>query len=330
MTTPPLHKRVKRFVRYLLIRALLVPIQLVPLRLASWLGERLGALAFVLARSERRKTLASLAVGYPEKSETEREALARQCFRHIGRSVMEMVCIEQFDARRHEYVEWEPASRAAMDAALARGKGVVFVTGHVGNWELLARYVALEDYPAAVIGKEASDPRTTKLIEGFRASGKLRVIWRGSSGAAKEMLRALKGNSILGILIDQDTKVQSVWVPFFGRLAKTPRAAADLALRTGAAPMLGFCTRVGPLRYRITMRELERPALEGEAAVTALTAELTRGIEEQIRAHPEQWVWMHQRWKSPPPAPQGPPSAPPSETPASGSTTGAGVNGGGS
>ena len=296
----PLYKRVKRFVRYLFIRACLVPLQWLPLGLASWLGERVGLFTFTFVRSQRRKALASIGTAYPERSEAERLELARESFRHLGRSVMEMVCIAKFDARRHELVEWVPEARAAMDAALARGKGVVFVTGHFGNWELLARYVALEDYPAAVIGKELSDPRSTKLIERFRASGKLRVIWRGSQGAAKDMLRALKSNSILGILIDQDTKVQSVWVPFFGKLAKTPRAAADLAIRTGAVPMLGFCTRVGPLRYRITMQEVALPTLEGEAGVTALTAELTRGIEGQIRAHPEQWVWIHQRWKSPP------------------------------
>lgn len=298
---PPLAKRVKRFVRYLFIRAWLVPLQLIPLGAASWLGERLGLFVFTFIGSQRRKALASITTAYPEKAEAERRALARESFRHLGRSVMEMVCIRQFDARRHTLVEWEPKARAAMDAALARGKGVVFVTGHVGNWELLARYVALEDYPAAVIGKELSDPRSTKLVENFRASGKLRVIWRGSQGAAKEMLRALKGNSILGILIDQDTKVQSVWVPFFGKLAKTPRAAADLAIRTGAVPMLGFCTRVGPLKYRITMETLPLPALEGEEAVVCLTTDLTKGIENQIREHPEQWVWIHQRWKSPPP-----------------------------
>lgn len=290
----------KRFVRYLFIRVCLVPLQLIPLRAASWLGERVGLLAFTLVRSQRRKALASLTTAYPEKGEAERMQLARESFRHLGRSVMEMVCIRQFDARRHVLVEWLPEARAAMDSALARGKGVVFVTGHLGNWELLARYVALENYPAAVIAKELSDPRTTKLVENFRASGKLRVIWRGSQGSAKEILRALKGNSILGILIDQDTKVQSVWVPFFGKPAKTPRAAADLALRTGAVPLLGFCTRVGPLRYRITMQEIALPSLEGEAAVTALTAELTRGIELKIRENPEQWVWIHQRWKSQP------------------------------
>ncbi|MDP3154007.1 MAG: lysophospholipid acyltransferase family protein [Archangium sp.] len=291
----------KRFVRYLFIRAFLLPVQLIPLRAASWLGERLGLMVFTLVGSQRRKALASITTAYPEKTEAEHRELARESFRHLGRSVMEMVCIRQFDARRHALVEWMPEARAAMDSALARGKGVVFVTGHVGNWELLARYVALENYPAAVIGKELSDERTTHLLERFRASGKLRVIWRGRQGAAKEMLRALKGNAILGILIDQDTKVQSVWVPFFGKPAKTPRAAADLAIRTGAVPMLGFCTRVGPLKYRITMKALALPALEGEAAVMALTSELTQGIEAQIREHPEQWVWIHQRWKSPPP-----------------------------
>lgn len=290
----------KRFVRYLFIRACLAPLQLIPLRAASWLGERAGLLVFSLVGSQRRKALASITTAYPEKTGAERLQLARESFRHLGRSVMEMVCIRQFDARRHVLVEWMPEARAALDSALARGRGVVFVTGHVGNWELLARYVALENYPAAVIAKELSDPRTTRLVENFRASGKLRVIWRGSQGSAKEILRALKGNSILGILIDQDTKVQSVWVPFFGKPAKTPRAAADLALRTGAVPLLGFCTRVGPLRYRITMQQVTLPSLKGEAAVTALTAELTRGIELKIREHPEQWVWIHQRWKSPP------------------------------
>ena len=298
--TPPLRKRVKRFIRYVFVRMLLVPLQLLPLRAASWLGERLGVLAFALARGERRKALASLQTAMPERTEAERFQLARECFRHIGRSAMETVAIQQFDSRRAEFIDWEPESRAAMDSALARGKGVVFVTGHFGHWELLARHVALENYPAAVIGKEASDPRTTKLIERLRTAGRLRVIWRGSQGSAKEMLRALKGNSILALLIDQDTKVQSVFVPFFGKLAKTPRAAADLTLRTGAAPLLGFCTRVGPLKYRITMRELPLPTSEGEEAVLALTTAFTQGIEDQIRAHPEQWVWMHQRWKSRP------------------------------
>ena len=297
---PPL-KRLRRLLRYLALRGLLIPLRVLPLAFVSRLGAQLGLWAFTLIPSQRNKALASLQVAYPAMPEIERSALARASFEHLGRTVAEMVCIEHFDARRHELVEWPAEARAVMDNALSKGKGVVFVTGHLGNWELLARHVALEGYPAVVIGKEMSDERTTALLEDFRRSGKVEVIWRGRPGSAKAMLRALKSNSILGLLIDQDTKVQSLWVPFFGRLAKTPRAAADLALRTGAAPLVGFCIRTGHLRYRISMEAIPLPEGDGEVAVEALTATLTSAIENRIRAHPDQWVWVHQRWKSPPP-----------------------------
>jgi KDO2-lipid IV(A) lauroyltransferase len=283
------------------VRALLALVAQLPLRLAARLGAKVGALAFRVAGRERAKALASLQMAFPLATPGEREDLARRAFIHWGTTAGELACVRQLDARRDELIEWPEEDRARMDSALARGKGVVFVTGHVGNWEILARHVALSGYPCAVIGREASDPRTTQLIERFRSDGKLRVIWRGHRGAAKDMLRTLRGNGVLGLLIDQDTRVQSVWVPFFGHAAKTPRAAADLALRTKAVPILGFAIRVGEGRFRLSMREVPLPPGDGEEAVLALTAELTRGIEEQIRAHPEQWVWMHERWKSPPP-----------------------------
>jgi KDO2-lipid IV(A) lauroyltransferase len=290
-------------VRYGLVRAVIGLLGLLPLTWASALGAAVGSVAAVLARGERRKALAGLARAFPEKPEAERLALMRACFRHLGRMALELVCVRQLDARIDDWVEWPAESRQAFDDALARKKGVVFVTGHVGNWELLARRAGLAGYPVFTIAREASDPRTTALIERFRGSGGVRPIWRGKgASAAKEMLRALKAGAFLGLLIDQDTKVQSVWVPFFGHPAKTPRAAADLALRTGAAVLTGFCHRVAPHRYRIVMREVSPPEGDGEALVTALTAKLTQGIEAAIREHPEQWVWMHERWKSPPDA----------------------------
>lgn len=299
---PPFRKRVKRAVRYGLVRALLALLGRLPLTWASGLGAVVGRLGYALARKERKKALASLARAFPEKPDAEREALARACFAHLGRMALELACVKQLDRRVDEWVDWTPESRAAFDAALARKQGVVFVTGHVGNWELLARRAGLAGYPVFTIAREASDPRTTALIEKVRASGGVKPIWRGRPSAAKQMLRTLKSGAFLGILIDQDTRVQSVWVPFFGHLAKTPRAAADLALRTGAAVLTGFCHRVAPHRYRIVMREVPVPEGDGDAAVTALTATLTKAIEDAIREHPEQWVWMHERWKSPPDA----------------------------
>ena len=283
--------------RYALLRVGVAVLGALPLAWASALGRLLGSLAYALAGGERTKALESLQRAYPEKSAPERAALARDCFRHLGRCVFELVCIEQLDREVDAWVRWSPNDRAVLDGALARRKGVVFVSGHLGSWELLARRVSLAGYPCQTIAKETTDARTTALIEKFRASSNLRSIWRGRSGAAKAMLRALKEGQILGLLIDQDTDVQSVWVPFFGHLAKTPRAAADLALRTGAAVVMGFCRREADGRYQLSMRELPTQGLEAEA----LTARMTAEIEAAERAAPEQWVWMHRRWKSPPP-----------------------------
>jgi len=299
---PPLAKRLKRFLRYLLVRAALALVHPMPLGLARWLGVRFGTLAFLVAGGERRKALKSLARAFPEKSEAERLALARACFRHLGTAMFEVGCTAALDRELKQLVAWPQEDRGVLEAALARGKGVVFVSGHVGNWELLARRVASEGFPCQSIAKETSDPGLTALVERFRARGGVRSIWRGQEGAARHMLRALKGGEILGLLIDQDTKVQSFFVPFFGELAATPRAAADLAIRTGAAVVVGFCQREAN-GYRLTMEEVPLPTEQDrEAAALALTAALSQRIEAAIRRAPEQWVWMHQRWKTRPEA----------------------------
>ena len=298
----PWPKRARRYLRYLGVRAAVGLVGLLPLELASRLGASLGALAYRLAWGERAKALASLARAFPEATGPQREVLARRAFAHLGAAACELACVRQLDAHPEARVDWPAEDRAVLDRALARGHGVLFITGHVGNWEVLARRMTLAGYPLTAIGKEASDPHTTALVADLRRRGGVGVLWRGAPGAARQMLRTLRGNGILGLLIDQDTRVQSVWVPFFGHLAKTPRAAADLALRTGAVPVLGFAVRTGPARYRLQLEEVPLPSGEGEAAVLALTARFNQGIEAVIRSHPEQWVWMHQRWKSPPPA----------------------------
>ncbi|ATB31009.1 lysophospholipid acyltransferase family protein [Melittangium boletus] len=299
---PPLAKRLKRFLRYLLVRGVLGFVSALPLGFARWLGAGFGRFAFAVAGGERRKALKSLTRAFPEKSDAERQALARASFRHLGMAAFEVGATTSLDANLEQLVRWEAADRAVLEAALARGKGVVFVSGHVGNWELLARRIARAGYPSQSIAKETTDPRLTALVERFRAQGGVRSIWRGQDGAARAMLRALKAGEILGLLIDQDTRVQSLFVPFFGELAATPRAAADLALRTGAAVMVGFCQREGD-GYHLWTEEVAWPAgPDREADALGLTAALSARIEAAIRRAPEQWVWMHQRWKTRPPA----------------------------
>jgi KDO2-lipid IV(A) lauroyltransferase len=201
-----------------------------------------------------------------------------------------------------DYVRLDPASREVLMNLLARRRGVILVTGHIGNWELLARGLTAEGFPLYAIGKRSYDERFTVLIKKFRDQGNVKTIWRGDSEAFEKMVAVMKENSILGLLLDQDTSVQGVFVPFFDCPAHTPSAAAVLARRTGAAIITVFNYREPEGCLRIVGEELT-PADDDEfgRAVVRDTAAMTARIEAHIRAHPTEWVWMHRRWKTRPP-----------------------------
>jgi KDO2-lipid IV(A) lauroyltransferase len=169
------------------------------------------------------------------------------------------------------------------------------------------RVPMLGGWPAATIAKATPDARLNALIERSRAGGGVETLWREDPATARAMIRCFKQNKILGILIDQDTQVQGVFVPFFGRLAYTPRAAADLALRFRAPVIVGTCRRRGPRPghgHEVTAVEIayDPDAPDREAEAVRLTAACTAVLEEAIRRNPPEWVWMHERWKTVPPA----------------------------
>lgn len=299
MATPVL-KRAKRYLRYLAVRAAIGLVRRVPLRFAQRIGRGFGTLAFAVAAGERRKMLASLAQAFPEATDAQRRQLARDSFRHLGTMAFEMVCVAQLAPALEDWVEWPDADQEALRSALAQGKGVVFVTGHIGNWELLGWRIA-KVAPLYAVGKSPPDERLGEQIAQLRADGGIQSIWRGDPSAARKLLGALKGNGVLCMLIDQDTRVQNVFVPFFGRLAATPRSAADFALRTGAAAMVGYIHKQPSGKYRLRTYPVEAPSTgDREADAVALTAAFSRELEQAIRQAPEQWVWMHQRWKTRP------------------------------
>lgn len=298
MARPPLRKRIKRSLRTYFLRALFVLLRLLPLRVALALGRRGGGAAYRLLGGERRRSLEHLAIAFPEKSPEEREVIARESFRSLGELALEIIQIRKIERRIERYVEFEEGAEEALEAA-RRGKGVVAVTGHIGNWELLFRRIVRSGREAYAVGAELSHGGLTAMVEQVRGPG--RTIWRGAEGSAKKLLRAFREDAYLAMLIDQDTKVQGVFVPFFGKLAHTPRAAADLALRTGASILTIFIHRRPDGGHRIGARELEwESSGDGEVDAFELTARMTAAIEEEIRKVPHEWVWMHRRWKTRP------------------------------
>ncbi len=287
----PLRKRLRRAARYPLLRAAIFLVGLLPLPLALALGAAFGRLAFALARGERRRAIEHLAVAFPERSEAERAVMARASFEELGRCLFEACQAQRLDARLDRYVRWPEEEIAALRALLAEGRGGLFVTGHVGNWELLARRIVREGFDHVVVTRESGDRRLAGMIERFRARGGVRAVGRGSGmGAMREILSALRRGALLGLLLDQDTRVQGIQVPFFGRLAHTPVVAEELASRTGAPIVVGFIHREPGGGHRLHTERLEGPA-EGA------TARLTARLEAEIRGQPRDWVWMHRRWK---------------------------------
>lgn len=300
-------KWLKNTVIYLLARILMGFVRCLSwkssLRFGRWVGRR----AYRRARKARETVHANLARAYHEMPSEKREELARAVFEHFGMAAAECINIRKLKDLT-DYVEMEPASRKVMDDVLSRGRGVVYTSAHCGNWELMARALARYGYPVNTIGRQSYDRRFTRLIDQFRREGAVNTLWRGEPDLLERMAAVLKKGELMGLLIDQDTKVPGVWVPFFGKSAHTPTAAALVARKTSAPIVTGFNQRLPQGGYRIVVTEYTPSNhAQDREAVFEDTRQLTARIEAHVRLYPEEWVWMHERWKTRPASPAQPP-----------------------
>jgi KDO2-lipid IV(A) lauroyltransferase len=301
----PFRKRFRRAVRSVVLVARLRAVSLIPLGPALRMGGWGGAAAYRLFGKTRRLALLHLEQAFPEKTEAERQAIARQMFVNLGRAAMEITAIRSYDHRLEGYVGL--TNGELLLEMKARGKGIVFVTGHLGNWELIARRVARAGVPNSAIAKRGDDFRLMGLIEEWRLTGQVTTLWREDASTGRAIIKLLKGGGGLGLLVDQNTDIQGVFVPFFGRLAHSARAPADLALRFGSPILVGTGHRRGPdagdgLELEFTEILHDANAPDREAEVVRVTAACQAVLEDAIRRYPSDWVWMHRRWKTRPEA----------------------------
>jgi KDO2-lipid IV(A) lauroyltransferase len=216
---------------------------------------------------------------------------------HLGKGLLEVMLITP--RRLDQIVEFRGAE--ALHTAIGIGKGVIYVTGHIGNWEIMGHAVAAR-YNLSVIATPIEPEQLNDMIVGLRAGMGVRTILRSRPGASRELVRVFKENRIMGILIDQDTDVESAFVEFMGRPAWTPTAAASMALKFGAPVIFGYIHRTRDNRHLVTIEgplELLQTG-DREKDIIANTAMLTKKMEDAIRRNPEQWVWMHRRWRRQP------------------------------
>ena len=269
----------------------------IPLRTGQRLGRILGSLAWHVARRERRKALAHLAVAFPDWDDARRTETARAAFRHLGMCVFELAWLPNMTAESREKTTLFDGLDRVLEI-IDGGNGIIIFTAHCGNWEWLSYATSMSGRPASVLQRERDSPEMNRWITELRLRSGMRTIDRGSPASARQMIEAVRRGGILGFVMDQNIRTESVKVPFFGRPAPTPIGPARFAVRTEAWVTVGVIERLPDGRHHARFTEPFQCKRTDDPV--ALTAMVTREIEAQIRRVPAQWVWMHDRWKERP------------------------------
>jgi KDO2-lipid IV(A) lauroyltransferase len=290
----PLRNRIE-LAAYLVLRSLF---RALPLRLADGLGRSVALLYRLLDGRRRRLVDRNLALAFPEKSPSEVDRLAKQVFGHLGSLAADLFRSEKEPIERLlsriEIIGLEHARAAA-----ASGRGVFFSTPHFGNWEWAALATGAQGFPVTIVARPLDNPLLEARLTAMREKSGCHIV--SKRDAARTLLRTLRSGGLVGILADQRAQPpDGMAVPFFGRPALTTTSIARLAGRTGALFLPVVCLRVAPGRYRLVYSEpLDMTTLPPEErGVEKLTALVTALVESQVRAAPEQWLWLHDRWRS--------------------------------
>ena len=273
----------------------------IPLGLAFLLGDTLGSVAFRLDKKRRKIALDNLDLAYGSSlSPAGKEAVIKALYRHLFRMLFEFMRIPWLKRESLKgYVECEGEDN--LKDALAKGKGVILLTAHFGNWELLGAYMGLNGYTLDVVAREVDNPAFEEFVKWTRTRCGNRVIYKQRS--MRKLLKCLGGNGIATILLDQNVAhAEGVFVDFFGTPACTNKNTAALAAAAGAAIVPAFIFREGA-GHRLVIRPEIELSDTGDKAADSLenTARMTRAIEEMVRRSPQQWFWVHRRWKTRPP-----------------------------
>jgi KDO2-lipid IV(A) lauroyltransferase len=267
-----------------------------PWSAAMALGRGLGRLVYAVDAPHRRLAVANLAAAFPHRGGDEHRAIARRVFAHFGELLFEVLRFSRLtpDEMRAR-VEFDGDERIA--EAHAQGKGVLFITGHFGFWELNALAQGLVHRPLALVARPLDNPLLHAMLERIRTSTGNTVIYR--QRGLRRILRTLASNEGVAVLIDQHIQAaDAVTVEFFDRPASTTSAVAALALKTGAPVIPVFALPLGGGRYRMVYEHpIEPPPADAADAVREFTQRCTDVLEMYVRRHPHLWLWMHRRWR---------------------------------
>jgi KDO2-lipid IV(A) lauroyltransferase len=296
------HGKLQTIVEYASTRSVLAALGVMPPRIAIALGRAMGRIAYASAGNLRRTGERNLELAFPEKSERERTEILRSCFRSLGR---ELGVFSQFStASPHSLLSLTDCEGLEhLEAAKAQGRGVILFTGHLGAWELTSFALSLMGHPLSFLVRRIDNPKVERLVDDSRTRFGNKTLDKLS--AARSMVKILRTGETLGLLLDLNTlDDEAIFVDFFGIPASTNFMVAKLALRT-QAPIIPIFAPWEEEREKFVLLIQQPVSIEGsgneEEDVLRLTAKLSLVVEEYVRRYPDQWLWIHKRWKTRPP-----------------------------
>lgn len=268
---------------------------------ASAVGARIGGLGFAPFRIRRGVAEEQIAKAFPELGPDEVSRIARESYGHLGRTAMETMLLPS--RSREEVLDLfsEVEGWEIVEERLARGNGLILASGHVGNWELGGAYLAARGLPISAVARHMANPLVDRYLTRTRERLGLNVIH--DEQAVRKVPRAIREGGAVAFLVDQAAVgLASTWVPFFGRLAKTPRGPAVFALRLDAPIVFAGVSRLPTGRFRFSFEAVDVPRTGVlDADVDAIVTAYTGVLERHVRKVPEQYLWQHRRWKHLPP-----------------------------
>jgi KDO2-lipid IV(A) lauroyltransferase len=285
----------------LALRLMAGTVGVLPRNAARAVGAGIGAVAWTLLGRLRRVGLRNLELAFPEKSEAERTAILRGVYRSLGWQIGEFCKMSGYTAEQaSKFIRYDGLEHYL--AAREKGRGVLVLTGHMGAWELSSFYHSLMGYPMSLVIRRLDNPLVDTFVNRIRCLHGNRVIHKDDF--ARGLLTSMHRGETVGILMDTNmTPPQGVFVPYFGMEACTASGMARVALHSGAAVLPGFLVwEAAEQRYVLHFGEELALIRTGDTArdIVANTALFTATIEAYVRRYPEQWLWVHRRWKTRP------------------------------
>ena len=287
------------YIAYITVRALNIILSVVPISVSLWFGRRLGSVTFFFNKKRRVIAYANLKSAFAkEKSPRELKGITKRVYQNMVQTFMEVLNLTKINKKYHDaYIEIVNLER--LHNAAKSGRGTILLTAHFGDWEMSSLVSSVIGFPIMVLAREQKMKRLNELLNRLRESNGCKVIRKGMD--VKNILKALRGKNIVGILSDQDAGKKGMFVDFFGRPTSCHSGAFEIAKHTDSLILPNFIVRTGGPKHKLYLEEcIDFRDTKGEDSVRENLQKFTHLLESYIRKYPDQWLWLHKRWKSTP------------------------------